>query len=142
MPVAANMTLSVTGVKLLSTALAANPHIAARRAVVAAVLADQRGIGAFGTLGAGDDRGAFFGRGAFEDAHLLLRRAILVEDAEHRVPVQDQPREVGDGRREVLLLLAAGDEGHEVAQRLREVEQLLQLHSHPGWVEYAHVERQ
>jgi hypothetical protein len=36
--------------------------------------------------------------GALQDAHLLQRQAVLVEDAEHRVAVDDQLREVGDGR--------------------------------------------
>src|SRR3954469_7994504 len=126
------------------TPLAADSHVAARRAVVATVLADQRVVAALGAGCAGEHRRLLLrpGRRRFQDAHLRARIAILVEDAEHRVTVHDEPREVGDGRRIGLLLAAAGHERHEVAERLGEVEQLPQLHADPRRIEHAHVERE
>jgi len=75
-----------------------------------------------------------------QDAHLLQRETALVEDAEHGVAMDDQVGDVGDGRRIGLLLARTGNEGHEVAKRLRVVEQLAQLHADPGWIEDTHVE--
>ena len=42
----------------------------------------------------------------------------------------------------VCCLRLAGHEGHEVAERLGEVEQLAQLHADPRRVDHAHVERE
>ena len=38
-----------------------------------------------------------------QDAHLLEREAVVVEDAEHRVAMDDELGDVGDGRRVGLL---------------------------------------
>src|SRR5690348_10806676 len=74
--------------------LTANANIAARGAIVAAVLADH---GVVAALRAGDalhDRRRPL-RGRFaEDAGLRERQAVLAEDAQHRVAVDDQPSEV------------------------------------------------
>src|SRR6266850_2548170 len=120
---------------------AADPDVAAGGAVVAAVPADERGVAALRALRAQHDRNVLWRR-RFQDAHLLPRGAVFVEDAEHGVAVQHQPRHVGNRRGEGLLLAAAGDEGHEVAERLGKIEQLAQLHADPRRVEHAHVERQ
>jgi hypothetical protein len=69
--------------------LAADPDVAAGGAVVAAVLADERGVAALGALRAGHDRDVLL-RGRGEDAHLAPRHAELVEDAEHDEAVQDE----------------------------------------------------
>ena len=74
------------------------PHRPASRAEIAAILADHRQIPALAAqLAGGGLRGGAAGRG-LQDSHLLQRHAVLVEDAEHRVAVDDQLREVGDGR--------------------------------------------
>ena len=120
----------------------ANPHRPTSRAEIAPILSDHRQIPALAAqLAGGGLRGVAAGRG-LQDSHLLQRHAVLVEDAEHRVAVDDQLREVGNGRGVVGLAAGAGDEGHEVAERFGVVEQLPQLHADPRRVEHAHVERQ
>src|SRR2546426_12659942 len=76
---------------------AADAHVAAGGAVVAAVAPDQRAVAALGAGRAGQHR-ILLGRGRLEDAHLRAREAVLVEDAEHGVAVHDEAREVGDRR--------------------------------------------
>src|SRR2546425_12306387 len=99
--------------------LAADAHVAAGGAIVAAVAPDERAVAALGAGRAGHHR-ILLGRGRLEDAHLRAREAVLVEDAEHGVAVHDEAREVRDRRREGLLLGAAGTEGPEAAGRFRE----------------------
>src|SRR4051812_41417019 len=115
--------------------LAAHAHVAAGGAVIAAVPADERAVAALGARRAGEHRCRRLVRGRFEDAHLPARDTFLVEDAEHGVAVHDEPRQIRDGRRIGLLLAAAGDEGHEVAERLGEIEELAQLHADPCRIE-------
>ena len=83
---------------------AASPHRAASGAEVAAVLADHRVVAAFAAQLA--LRRVHAVAGVFrrlEDAHLLQREAVVVEDAQHRVAVDDELGDVGDGRRAGLL---------------------------------------
>ena len=102
----------------------ATSHRPASRTEIAPVLPDHRQVAALVAQLSGRRlrRGAAHRR--LQDAHLLQRQAGLVEDAEHRVAVDDQLREVGDGRGVVGLAAGAGDESHEVAERLGVVEQL------------------
>src|SRR5487761_1961015 len=84
-----------------STAL---PDIAASGAEVAAVLVDHGGVAAFEADLAGHHAAALGGvAGRFEHAHVAQRVALFVEHAEHRVAVDDQPRQVGHRRRPGLL---------------------------------------
>jgi len=130
--------------------LTARPDRPATGAELTAVLLDQRGVAAFLADFAGDQfvfgalpfRGRVFRCGDLHHAHLLHRVAVFVEDAEHRVAVQDQPRDVGDRRGVAFHLDAAGHACHEVTERLAEVEQLAQFHADPGGVDDAHVEAQ
>ena len=76
----------------------ATPHRPASRTEITAILADHRQIPALATQLPGRRlRRSAAGR-RLQDAHLLQRQALFVEDAEHRVTVDDQLREVGDGR--------------------------------------------
>jgi hypothetical protein len=54
-----------------------------------------------------------------QDAHCVEREAGFVEHAEHRVAVDDQPRDAGHRARPQLLAPLAGHRGHEVAERLK-----------------------
>src|SRR5471030_458751 len=87
--------------------LSANADIAARGAIVAAVLADHGVVAAFRAGGALHDR-RYALRGRFaEHPRLRERQAVLAKDAKHRVAVNDQAREVGHSRRPGLLPLFA-----------------------------------
>src|SRR5216110_2864720 len=90
--------------------LPADAHVAAGGAVVAAVLADEGVVAALGAGAAGEHRRRL-GGGCLEDAHFGAREAFLVEHAEHRIAVHDEPGEVRHRRRIGLLLAAAGHEG-------------------------------
>ena len=84
---------------------AAGPHRPAGRAEVAAVLADHGVVAAFAAQLA--LRRVHAVAGVFrrlQDAHLLQREAVVVEDAEHGVAVDDQVGDVGHRRRVGLLL--------------------------------------
>jgi hypothetical protein len=123
----------------------ARPYRAATGAELAAVLLDQRGVAAF----LADFAGQCFGSGGFafflrdiHHAHVLYRKAVLIQDAEHRVTVDDQFGDIGNRRGVAFHLDAAGHARHEIAERFAEVEQLAQLHADPGRVDDAHVQAQ
>src|SRR5229473_5718903 len=121
--------------------LPAHPHPTARAAEVAAVPPDQRVVAALGAFHALHlRRGA--GGGRAQHAHGLHRVAFLVENAEHGVAVDDEPRDVRHGRRPVLLFARTGCERHKVAERFGVVQQLAQFHPDPRRVHHAHIERQ
>src|SRR5260221_5312668 len=80
--------------------LPAHPHPTARAAEVAAVPPDQRVVAALGAFHALHLRRRPR-RGRAQHAHGLYRVAFLVEDAEHGVAVDDEPRDVRHGRRPV-----------------------------------------
>src|SRR5882762_5075052 len=82
--------------------LPAHPDPTARAAEVAAVPPDQRVVAALGAFHALHLRRRARG-GRAQYAHGLHRVAFLVEDAEHGVAVDDEPREVRHSRRPVLL---------------------------------------
>mmetsp|Transcript_6986 Transcript_6986/g.29667 ORF Transcript_6986/g.29667 Transcript_6986/m.29667 type:complete len:469 (+) Transcript_6986:195-1601(+) len=129
---------------------AALPHVAAGGAEIAAVLVDHGCVAALRAGLAGlhlqrTRRGRELRCRRLQQAHVAQRLAGLVEDAEHRVAVDHQPRHVGHGGRPDLLAALdaqAGDRRHEMAQRLAHIEQLAQLHRDPAGVHHAHVERQ
>src|SRR4051794_37484586 len=102
--------------------LAARADRAACGAKFTTVLFYHRGIAAFFAKTAG--HGPEFERGGaavvvrhFEHAHVSDGEPALVEYAEHREPVNDQPRNVGDGARIVFLPFFAGHPRHEIAER-------------------------
>ena len=64
-------------------------------------------VAALAAQGALHQLGLVLVAGGFEDAHLAGRVAGFVEDAEHRIAMDDQRREVGDGGRPVLLAAGA-----------------------------------
>src|SRR6187401_2137554 len=99
-------------------ALAAGPDRPAGAAEVAAVLADDGVVAAFAAARALHHRRLLVGARRFEDAHLARGIAALVEDAQHRVAMDHEAREVRDGGRPVLLAPLPRHEGHEVAQGL------------------------
>ena len=72
--------------------------------------------------------------------------ARLVQDAQHRVAVNDQPRHIGHRARPDLLAPLARRQArhrrHEVAQRLADAQHLAQLHADPARIDDAHVQRQ
>src|SRR5713101_3461256 len=76
-----------------SVPLPAHPHPSAGAAEIAAVLPDHRVIAAFGAAHALHLRRGS-GRGRLEHAHRLHRVAFFVQDAEHGVAVDDEPRDV------------------------------------------------
>src|SRR3990167_6836835 len=90
---------AIAGARLPTvTRLAASPHIAARGAPVAAVLADHGVVAALRAAPALHHFGVAVGR-RLEDPHLAMRHAVLVEDAQHRVAVQDEACDVRYGGR-------------------------------------------
>src|SRR5215510_3977128 len=89
---------------------AARADRAARGAEVAAVPADDGVVPAFVAERALHRARRSVAARRFEDTHLARRHAALVEDAEHRVAVDHQPREIRDRRRPVLLPPLAGHE--------------------------------
>src|SRR5260221_14736730 len=100
----------------VSGMLPAHPHPTARAAEVAAVPPDQRVVAALGAFHALHLRRRPRG-GRAQHAHGLHRVAFLVEDAEHGVAVDDEPRDVRHGRRPVLLFARTGCERHKVTER-------------------------
>src|SRR5215467_11317725 len=109
------MTLTSFGPELTS---AAHPHPPAGAAEIAAVFPDHREVAALAALDALHlRRGAGLGR--LEHAHRLHRVALLVEQAEHGVAVDDEPRDVRDGPGIVLLLAGPRHEREEIAERFR-----------------------
>lgn len=94
------------------------PDRPATGAELAAVLLDQRRVAAFLAVLAGQCLGsgglAFFLR-HIHHAHVLYREAVLVEDAEHRVAVDDQLGDVGYRRGVAFHLDTAGHACHEIA---------------------------
>ena len=128
-------------------ALPALPHVATGRAEIAAVLVDQRGVAALGAglarhRGHAGRRARGLGLGRFEDAHLAQREALFAQYTQHGITVDDEARHIGHGAGPDLLAFLTGHRGHEMAQRLAHVEQLAQLHAHPGGVDDAHVQRE
>ena len=65
---------------------------------------------------------------------------VVLEHAEHLVAVDQEPRDVGDGRGLDRLLLGAGLAGEEVALGLGEILEAAELLADPGGVDDAHVE--
>lgn len=92
--------------------LPTTPHRPTSRTEITPVLPDHRQIPALAAqFPCGRLRGSAADRG-LQDSHLLPRQVAFVEDPQHRVAVDDQLREVGDGRSVVGLAARAGDEGH------------------------------
>ena len=109
------------------TASPARPNRAATGAELAAVLLDQRGVAALLADFAGQcfDAGGFaFLFRDFHHAHVQYWIAVFIQDAEHRVAVNDQFGDVGNCRGVAFHLDAAGHARHEIAERFAEVEQL------------------
>src|SRR2546428_6091174 len=124
-----------------ASALPAHPYPPARAAEIAAVPPDHRVIAAFGAAHALHLRRGSW-RGWLEHAHRLHWVAFFVQDAEHRVAVDDEARDVRHRRGPGLLLARTRRERHEVAERFGVVQQLAQFHSDPRRIDDAHVERQ
>src|SRR5205823_1022545 len=121
---------------------AADSDPAARAAEIAAILADDGVVAAFAAARPAHDRRLLLAARALEDSHLARGIAALVEDAQHRVAVDDEAREVRHRRGKILLTALARDERHEIAERLGVVEQLPQLHADPRRIDDTHVERE
>src|SRR5260221_10714891 len=102
--------------------LAGDAVPAAGAAEVAAVLADDGVVAAFAAARTLHHRRLAARARRFQDSHLARGIAALVEHAQHRVAMDHEAREVGDGRGPVLLAALAGDERHEIAERLGVVE--------------------
>src|SRR4051812_9337629 len=94
------------------TTSAAGADMAASGAERAAILADQRLVPTLGTLladqGLESARGLTFGRGHIEYAHACEWMPLLGKETEHRVAVNHQLRQIGDGGRPQLRLLTSG----------------------------------
>src|SRR5262245_45327018 len=86
-----------------AAASAAAADVAAGGAEVAAVLVDQRRVAALGAVAPSHCLATAIGGRRLQQAHLAQRIAVLVEDAQHRVAVDRQPREIGHRRRPGLL---------------------------------------
>src|SRR5437868_7060893 len=71
----------------------ANTHPSACRAEIAPVLFDHREVAALDALHSLHFRRRAFGR-CLENSHRLHRIAVLVEDAEHGIAVDDETRNV------------------------------------------------
>src|SRR5437868_9777266 len=96
---AANMvTASKRNACILILRLSANADIAARGAIVAAVFADHGVVAAFRAGDAFHDRRRTLCGRLAENSRLGPREAVLAEDAQHCVAVDDEPREVSHGR--------------------------------------------
>src|ERR1700730_7888339 len=107
---------------------AASPDMATRSAERAAVLADQRLVRALRTLLASKRaalaRGLSFGPRHIENAHARERIARFGENSEHRIGVDDQLSQIGDGGRPRLRLLGPRNAGQERATALGVTEKL------------------
>ena len=81
-----------------SADLAAGAYCATGRTEITAILADHRVVATLATELALRRQNLVAGRvfRCFEDTHLLQREAAFVEDAEHRIAVDDQVGNVGN----------------------------------------------
>ena len=104
---------------------------------------DGGGVTTFRAYFSGHLARGFAGFRGVEYTHVSQWIAFFIQDAKHRITVNDQAGNVGYGGWPGLLATffvgQARNKRHKVAQRLGIVEQLAQLHANPGRINHPHI---